>query len=95
MRVLYSYLLDKLLFGYDVEDTEPFERFFKDDFNSVAPFVNVDAGFDLLSFCTVTVKTPSVDAFPFGLLILILTVDVVSLDDRCSLLFALWSIPAM
>ena len=91
----YTNLLEIVELGYDVvDDTEPLERFFMEDFRSLL-FVVVDVGFSLGSFFKVTVKTPSVDEFPLGLLILILTVDVLSLDDKCSVLLELWSAPAM
>ena len=59
------------------------------DFNSVE-----EVGLDFGSFCTVTVNTPSVDELPSGLLMLMLTVDELSLDDKCSMLVEPVSAPA-
>ena len=65
-----------------MEFTDPLERFLVEDvFNSAA-----EVGRAFGSSFSVTVNMPSVDALPPGLLMLMLTVDVLSLDDKCSTL---------
>ena len=55
---------------------------------------SVEGVFDAGGLSSVTVRTPSVDAFPSGLLILMLTVDALSLDDKCPLFVDACSVPA-
>ena len=72
----------KLELEYDIaEETDPLDRFLIAGFDST-----VETAFGTGSLSSVTVRTPSVEAFPSGLLILMLTVDALSLDDKCPLL---------
>ena len=63
---------------YDlVDDTDP-----QDDF-AIRDLESFTATIGDTSFANVIVKTPSVEAFPPGLLMLMLTVEALSLEDKC------------